>query len=173
KRQVISVLGRIGSIRAAAFLMRTAVDPSGPNDMRQLASAALLRIAGARPDMYEAEKYLMREISRLMNGDLPYEVDADDHVRLWQWDQAKQEANPAVLPRRDAGLLLAARLTNDLYALKSNDKAALRLMLLTNLEWAKIVAGLDRSLPVGSGTAGASAIAAGPQVVSQVLADAL
>ena len=55
-------------------------------------------------------------------------------------EMAKQEANPAVLPRRDASLLLAARLTNDLYALKSNDKAALRLMLLTNLEWAKIVA---------------------------------
>src|SRR5262249_10944094 len=58
KRQVISVLGRIGSTRAAAFLMRPAVDPATPADVRKVAAAALLRIAGAQPDTYEAEKYL-------------------------------------------------------------------------------------------------------------------
>src|SRR5437764_13431692 len=92
---------------------------------------------------------------------------------MWQCDHVQQEAKPALLPRRDAGLLLAACLANDLYTLKPNDNAALRLMLLTNLEWAKIVAGLHRPLPLGARTAGASAIAAGPQVVSHVLADAL
>src|SRR5439155_24375004 len=57
--------------------------------------------------------------------------------------------------------------------LRSDDRATLRLMLLANLELAKVLAGLDRPLPMSQGTAGATAIAAGPQVVNQVLADAL
>src|SRR5438094_5832920 len=68
KKQIFSVLGRMGSTRAAAFLMRSAVDPAAPAEVRQIALAALIRIAGGRPDAYEAEKYLAREIARLMNG---------------------------------------------------------------------------------------------------------
>jgi hypothetical protein len=50
---------------------------------------------------------------------------------------------------------------------------ALRLKLLTSLELAKVLAGIDQPLPMSEGTAGAEAVAAGPQVMSQVLLDAL
>ncbi len=173
RKQVMSILGRMGSTRAAAFLMRPALDSAAPADVRQLSAAALFRIAGARPDAYEAAKYLSREIARFMNGDLARDVDIDGRVRLWQWNPATQEVTPTVLPRLDAGMLLAAKLANDLYTLRPDDQAALRLMLLTNLELAKVLNGLERPLPVDVGTAGASALAAGPRVVKQLLAEAL
>src|SRR5436190_4218591 len=173
KSQIIAILGRMGSTRAAVHLVRSAVDRKTPAELRQISTAALQRISSTVPDEYEAEKYLAREISRLMRGDLPYETDADDRVRLWSWDMAKQEVFHTILPRRDAGVLLAARAATDLYALKPGDAVAQRLMLLTNLEWAKVLAGLDQPLPIGPGTAGAAAIQAGPRTMNQVLADAL
>jgi hypothetical protein len=154
-------------------LLQPAVDAAAPAEVRHLAAAALQRITGARPDVYEARKYLQREIGQLMKGDLPFEIDADNRVRLWLWNANAQAVEPAILTRHDAGWLLAARLANDLYAIQPRDQAALRLMLLTNLEWAKTVAGLDKPLPTGPGTAAATAESAGAQVVSAVLADAL
>ena len=59
-------------------------------------------------------------------------------------------------------VLLAARVANDLYALKPGDNAAQRLMLLTNLDLAKMLAGLDRPLPMEAGTAGARGDRRGP-----------
>jgi hypothetical protein len=173
KMQIIAVLARMGSSVAKVHLIRPALDPQASAEMRQLATAALQRISGTAPDLYEAEKYLTREANDLLQGDLPYPSDADDRVTLWSWDAAKQEVVPASMPRRDAGVLLAARVASDLYALKPGDSAAQRLMLLTNLEWAKVVAGLDQPLPTASGTVGATAMQAGPQVVNAVLADAL
>jgi hypothetical protein len=60
-----------------------------------------------------------------------------------------------------------------LYALQPLDRSAQRLMLLTNLDLAKVQGGFGKPLPVGPGTAGAAAMAAGAAVVSQVLSDAL
>jgi len=173
KTQIVAILGRMGATHAALHLIRPSLDPSAAAELRQLAAAALQRISGAAPNLQEAEKTLHREIDRLMHGDVPYERDPDDRVRLWSWDEAKQQVAAATVPRRDAGALLAARLASDLYALQPGDATAQRLMLLTNLEWSKIVSGLDRPLPIGAGTTAAMAIQAGPQMISQVLADAL
>jgi len=173
KTQVVAVLGRMQSSRAAMYLIRPALSPQAPAELRQLAAASLQRISGAAPDLYEGEQYLIREIDRLLLGDLPIPRDVDDRVQLWTWDAAKQEVVPVTMPRRDAGRLLAARLANDLYALRPSDPSALRRMLLLGLEHAKTVSGLDQPLPITPGTAGAAAIAAGPQVANSVLAEAL
>jgi hypothetical protein len=173
KVQVVAVLGRMQSSLAAVRLVRPALDPQSPTELRQLAAAALQRISGAVPDLYEAEKFLTREINRLLAGDLPIPKDLDDRVQLWSWDAAKQGVVPIAMPRPDAGLLLAARVAGDLYALRPSDPAARRRMLLLNLEYAKTVSGLDQPLSLAPGSAGAAALAAGPQVVNSVLADAL
>src|SRR5262245_54534390 len=173
KMQVVAVLGRMQSSRAAMYLVRPALDPKAPAELRQLAAAALQRISGATPDLYDGEKYLTREIDRLLLGDLPISHDVDDRVQLWTWDAAKQEVVPVTVFRRDAGLLLASRIANDLYALRPSDPGALQRMLLLGLEYAKTVSGLDQPLPTAPGTAGAAAIAAGPQIVNSVLAAAL
>jgi hypothetical protein len=173
KMQVIAVLGRMGSSRAVLPMMRLSLDPSLPAELRELAATAIKRTQGAAPDLYEAQRYLTRETAQLFRGELPYERNANDQVMLWTWDQAKQEVTPTTLPRGDAGTFLAARAARDLYLLKPGDYAAQRLMLLTNLELAKVIGGLDRPLSTQMGTVGATAAAIGPRVLGQVLVDAM
>jgi hypothetical protein len=200
KAQVILILGRMGSNKALMHLVRYAVDESVPAEVRDAAIAALTKIIGPIPDRYEAERYLAQQTARLLQGQIPYQPDHDDNVELWTWDETKREVVPRKLPVGDAAVLLATRTANDLYALQSSASAsggreppevasggreppeparadalnrALRLKLLTNLELAKVLAGLDQPLRMSEGTAGALAIAAGPQVMSQVLNDAM
>jgi hypothetical protein len=171
--QIVAVLGRMGSSRAAVHLVRPALDPRASAELRQISAAALKRISGAVPDLSEAERFLTREAGRFLRGELPYEKDALDRVTLWSWQSANEQVVPVKLPLRDAGVLLAARTANDLYILRPSDNAAQRLMLLTNLELAKVLGGLDRPLAMTGGSAGAVAAASGTQVVNQVLADAM
>jgi len=173
KLQVIAVLGRMRSGRAAVHLIRPAVDPNGSAELRQLAATAVQKIVGAAPDLYEAERHLTGEVTRLLAGEMPYRADADDRVELWSWDEAQQGVVATKLPKGDAGALLAAGVASDLSVLKPSDLQAQRLMLLAKLQLAKVLAGLDRPLPTEAGTPGAAAIAAGPLVLNMVLADAL
>lgn len=173
KAQVIGMLGKMGSHRATMHLVRPAVDSQAPAAVREMAAAALQLIMGTVPDRYEAEKYLAQETTRLLRGELPYRPDPDDGVELWTWDEGQRAVVSRKLPKLDAAVLLATRVAGDLAALRPTDNAAQRLMLLTNLELAKVLGGLDRPLPLDAGSAGAAAVAAGPQVMNQVLADAM
>jgi hypothetical protein len=173
KAQVIGMLGKIGSHRATMHLVRSAVDPQAPAAVREMAAAALQLIMGTVPDRYEAEKYLAQETARLLRGELPYRPDPDDRVELWTWDEGQRAVVSRKLPKLDAAVLLATRVAGDLAALRPGDNAAQRLMLLTNLELAKVLGGLDRPLPMDAGSAGAAAVGAGAKVMNQVLADAL
>ena len=186
KAQVILILGRMGSSKAVMHLVRYAVDDSVPAEVRDAALAALTKIIGPIPDRYEAERYLAQQTARLLQGQIAYEPDHENLVELWTWDEAKREVVPRKLPIGDAAVLLATRTANDLYALQASGgrqspeparsdalNRALRLKLLTNLELANVLAGLDQPLPMTGGTAGEQAAAAGPHVMSQVLSDAM
>jgi hypothetical protein len=173
KALLIETLGHIRSSRAAVFLVRLASDEDIAPALREAARAALVRSTGAAPDRYEARRYLAREAVRFLRDELPYEVDIDGRIELWSWDDSKLEITSRKLPKPDAAVLLASRAANDLYLLNPTDNAAQRLMLLTNLELAKVLTGLDRPLPMGEGSAGAVAMKLGPKVVSQALADAM
>jgi hypothetical protein len=186
KAQVILILGRMGSNKALMHLVRYAVDESVPAEVRDAAVAALTKIIGPIPDRYEAERYLAQQTARLLQGQMPYQADHDDNVELWTWDETQRQVVPRKLSIGDAAVLLATRTANDLYALQASGgrdapeparadarNRALRLKLLTNLELAKVLAGLSHPLPMTDGTAGALAVAAGPQVMSQVLNDAM
>jgi hypothetical protein len=68
---------------------------------------------------------------------------------------------------------LASRLAADQAALDPDSASARRMQLVTSLELAKVLAGLEQPLPMGTGTAGEAALKAGPEVMNAVLADAL
>jgi hypothetical protein len=186
RAQVILVLGRMGSQKALLHLVRPAVDPTADEGVRQAAIAALTKIVGPIPDRYEAERYLELQTARLLKGQITYAANHENLVELWYWDESKREVLPTRLSREDAAVMLAARAANDLYALRASAEGehsdavhadatnrALRLKLLTNLELAKVLGGIDQPLAMSENSAGALALAAGPQEVSQVLTDAL
>src|SRR5262249_50886622 len=142
-------------------------------ETRQLAAAALQRMSGAVPGRYEAEEYLTDQIPRLLKGEIPFDADENDRVKLWTWDETTQQVVPRQLPRLDAGLLVAARIASDVDVLKRGDLVAQQLMLVTNLELAKTLGGFDQPISTAAGTPGAVALAAGAHVVSGVLSEAL
>ena len=173
KMQVIAMLARMKSRKAAVWLLRPALDASAPPGVRELASAALKRIFGAAPDLYEAERYLRLELDRFQSGNLRKVSNPFDQVPVWQWNAAKHEVVPVTLPRRAAGDWLAARAALDLAALKPTDPEARQSMLLANLELAKMMGGLDSPLSTDPGSIGAVGLSAGPKALSSVLVDAL
>jgi CheY-like chemotaxis protein len=172
KARIIEVLGHMGSSRAAVYLVRPALDAGVNAGVRHAASDALRRISGTVPDLYEAERFLLREIDRFQRGDLLRERTIDDDVALWTWDQGRQTVVSVATSREDAGTALAARLADDLAALKIGDRQAARRALLLQLEVAKIRGGLGQPLVLPVGFTIAAAMENGP-LVNEVLADAL
>ncbi|MDX1945102.1 MAG: HEAT repeat domain-containing protein [Pirellulaceae bacterium] len=173
RAQVILILGRMGSRKAMPLLVRPAVDPATPAGVREAAVAALTKISGPIPSRADAERYLAGEIKSLLGGRVPYDLDENGQLEMWSWDDKNREVVSRLLSPADAGTLLAARLADDLFALKSDNQAAQRLRLMTALEVAQVAAGLAQPLPLADGTAGALAVQAGPLVMNAVLADAI
>jgi hypothetical protein len=173
RAQIVAVLGRMRARPAVMHLVRPAVDPAAPAPLREVAAASLQKIIGSAPDRYEAERFLNREIESLLAGDLPYEADVDGLIEMWSWNDETKAVESRKLPRPDAALLLAARLTADLAALNPESASARRMQLLTGLELAKVLRGIDQPLDMSEGTTGAAAIQAGSEVMNAVLADAL
>lgn len=175
KAQIIAVLGRMGSERAVMHLVRPAVDPAVPQAVREVAAASLAKIVGKVPDRQDAEKYLHGEIQRLLSGRLPYRLDEDDQAQMWDWDDTNRQMTSRKLPRGDAALYLATRLTADLVALQSSNEIAAsevrRLQLLTSLELAKVLGGMDR--PLNMAAVADLLRGVSPATMNQVLADAI
>jgi hypothetical protein len=171
KAQIIAVLGRMSSERAVMHLVRPAVDPAMPAEVREVAAASLAKIVGKVPDRYEAEKYLRQEIDRLLGGRLPFKLDEDQQAEMWDWDDTNRQMTSRKLPRGDAALYLATRLTADFVALQASSSEARRLQIMTSLELAKVLGGLDQPLNFGA----IEKLLAGvtPETMNQVLADSI
>ncbi|MCI0358787.1 MAG: hypothetical protein L0211_09925 [Planctomycetaceae bacterium] len=171
--QVVAVLGRIRSKPAVMHFVRPAVDPAASRVLREVAAASLAKIVGSAPDRYAAEKYLDEQIELLLGGNLPYAADPDGLIEMWFWDEPQRAVASRKLSKGDAALLLATRLTSDLAALNPQSEKARRMKLLTSLELAKVLGGMDQPLRMGEGTAADAATKAGPEVINAVLAEAL
>lgn len=154
--QVIAVLGRMQSRRAAVALIPLSLDPKSPPEGRQLATAALQRVFGAAPDRYEATKYLQRQVSRYLSGDLDVDRNIDDSATLWTWNEAIAAATPITLPRLDAGVQLAAQAARSLHHLNPSDDAIRQQQLLLDLELQQVFAGLHQPLAAAASTAALS-----------------
>jgi hypothetical protein len=177
RAQIVAVLGRIRSKLATMHLVRPAVDPASSPELHEVAAASLAKIVGSVPDAYEAERYLTKEIESLLSGRLPYQSDPEGLVEMWFWNDSERAVQSRKLATGDAALLLASRLAADLAALEPQSDAARRMQLLTSLELAKVLGGLDRPLAEGDGAAagpgGNAFAAADPETMSAVLAEAI
>jgi hypothetical protein len=173
--QVIAVLGRIGSQGAVRHLVRPAIDPAAAPELRQVAAASLAKIVGSVPDRQDAIRYLQTELRSLLAGEWQPAINASGQVETWIWDDAARQLQRRELSREDAALEQAARVAADLAALEPDSPEAQRLAILTKLELAQILVGLEH--PVDAATVSA-ALAGVPEseaagVLNHVLADAI
>lgn len=170
---VIETLGYIGSHEAVPYLVRPAVDESGSSALRVAAREAIVRITGHAPNSREAEVYLQRKLDRMLDQANVLAPDLLDIVTVYRWDEAQKGPIARKLPQTDVALMLATRLAGELHAMVPDNAKYTRLYLMTNLELAKVLAGLEKSLPRGAGGAFDIARQAGPEVVHSVLADSI
>ena len=143
---VIGVLGGLGDRRAVAPLVGALVDPDSPPEVCEAAEEALVQIVGAVPNRRQIEQFLERRAREYFEGMLPGRLDHEDRITLWGWDESQGTAAPERWEAHAASLLHAARLARDLHRMSPDNRQHQRLYLVTNLEWAKYLGGLDQPL---------------------------
>ena len=171
KGRVMRLLGEMGVDGAAILMTGPAARDESP-EVQAAARDALLRILGAAPNRDQASQALRRQIDQYLRGVRPYSPDHRGLVTLWHWDDAARKTQPASYPADDVGILLAARLARDLYALNPDNASDRRLFLATSLEAAKIRHGFEKPIRQIAGQADGiyrEASALGPEVVEDLL----
>lgn len=171
--QAIEVLGLLEASRATPYLIHPLLSAKEPQPVREAAKFALEQIVRAIPTEKGGENYLFRRIQGLTSGDLPGKADAEGNIELWLWDPDAKRPVPIVYAAPDAALVEAAQLAVDLFDLNPESPEYRRLYLLAILESAKLINGLDRSLPMGKGTARDLAGQTGVAAVEDLLVDAI
>lgn len=173
RSQGIAALGLQSSRAAIAWLLRPALDPSSPAEVRQAATESLVRIVGASARVDEAQKYLTRQVSEYLAGRTPAPADSEGMVRVWTWDESGRTSTGQSMAAGVASRWTAARLAEDLSALTPDSPESRQLRVLTLLDWAGSAGGLDLTLTTDSPPVRQIAAEAGVPVVERVLASAL
>jgi len=168
RSQAVEVLGMLSSRRAAPHLVRPLLNGSPAE--QQAAHRALLTISGRAWEADEAEQFLLEEARRHLEGVPPVAAEHDQVVDLWGWDPQRQQSVPRRYTTRQAAVVVAAQLAQDLNHISPDNTDHQHLLLLTYLEAAQSVAGIDQPLP---GDVITWAQQRGSEQVSAVLGDAM
>jgi HEAT repeat protein len=172
--EAIWVLARMEADRAVPHLLRPYLSSTSGPALRAAATGALRSTIGSLPSASEGQAMLWRHIGQLMSGPLlPSDPDHEGRITVWRWDAQQQTCTARQLAAPDAAVMVAAELAYDLHHLAPDRSDYQRMYHISSLEAAKRISGFSRPLPQGTDTARGRAAAAGPQVVEQVLKDAM
>jgi hypothetical protein len=170
--KVIETLGAMESSAATPKLVRLSIDAPSP-PIRAAAAAALARTSGSAPKSDEAQRYLVKLFEEKLERARVLQPDLDELVRIWQWDATENAPVARDLPPGDAALIQAREIATELARLAPKNEYFRKLNLMTALEADKVLAGFDRPLPQGEGTAAALAAQEGPEAIQSALSEAL
>jgi CheY-like chemotaxis protein len=171
--RLIGVATRLQNPRLSFFLARPIVDPQAPPELASAAHAALEAMRQRPIDAAEGRLMLSREIARLLAAALRESASSEADTDLWRWDPAERTTVAVRGPRAADYADRAARLAVDLMAMTPDDPDTQRYGLTVRLTAAKLDQDLDAPLPTGEGTAHDAAVAAGADLVNEVLSKAL
>jgi len=166
------VLGRLKARDSAVYLVALAAAKDETPD-RTAAREALKQLSIRVPQADNAASFLQARIRGLLAGELPGQLDENDQVALWRWDETANSVRLDRYPREEASLVVADRLAGQLIVLAGNDPELIRLALLVQLEADKTFAGLDEPLPQGKDTAWALAHSLDVDALEAALVDAI
>ena len=171
--QVMQTLGQFRTARAIPLLVGPFLSGDAPAPVREAAARALVEIVGQVPTRFDVEQYLYRRAKAFLDGAPPGRVDYRGRITLWQWDAEQKACVAKRYPAADAALMMAARLSRELYRIAPDNPDFRRLFLVANLEFAKIQTGLGRPLPKGPGTLWQQASSLGVDAIEDVLVRAM
>ena len=176
---LISVLGHVGNRATLSHLWYFANSPKVPAGVKAAARDAIARIvkmdAGRLAN--SPVESVVTELNRLARLHYQHKydwlVDDDGNVSMWVW---KREAESVVLvkiPPRVASNIVGSKFARQALSLSPERRDIQVLFLSMILAADGMLAGWDKPLPTGPGTAHDLSLVAGEDVVADVLREAL
>ena len=176
---VISVLGHVGSHDTLSHLWYFANSPQVPAGVKTAAHDAIARIAKMDAGRLAQSPVdsVVSELNRLARlhyqNKYDWKVDADGNVSMWLWKREAESVVLAKIPPRVASSILGSKFARQALSLSPERRDIQVLFLSMTLAAEGMLAGWDRPLPTGPGTAHDLSLVAGEDVVADVLREAL
>jgi len=148
--RVIEVLGHLGATRVADQLVSYAVLEAPDSILGAAARRALIQLVKTLPTKRDAMAYLQLQLNRALSGDLMLPVDEFSRVTLWTYDEEQALVAPTTHDARVVALVLATRISKNLYSLDLSNAQYKRQFLRSVLASSKVLNGISQPLAAGT-----------------------
>ena len=175
----VETLGWVGDRDTVSWLWYPAFGPDESTAVRQAAQRAVARLLrGDSRNTNEITPFgAVAELSRLARDHFRFEyewkVDATGEVELWSWDLAANNLNAWKLDEQTASLIVGSRFARQAMRMAPERSDLQAQYLALRLAFETHVAGWDKPVPTGPGTAHNLALRAGPELSLEVLSQSL
>jgi HEAT repeat protein len=148
--RVIEVLGHLGATRVADQLVSYAVLETPDSILGAAARRALIQLVKTLPTKQDAIAYLQQQLNRALSGDLMLPVDEFNRVTLWTYDEEQALVAPTTHDARVVAVVLATRISKNLYSLDLSSAQYKRQFLRSALASSKVLNGISQPLDGGT-----------------------
>ena len=179
KSTVIEAMGFIGEEASVSYLWYPAFGNNQPSTIKQSARRALARILRgdeiktSEVSGYGAVKELHQIARRHFRGEFIWPLNENKMVDLWAWDNKGNILTSWQVVPETASLIVGSRFAKQALNM-SPDRRDLQAMYLgLRLAFDSHIAGWNKPLPTGPGTAHNLALLVGPEVTNEALTQSL
>jgi len=166
-----TILGSIGDRRAVPFLTYPAAAADSPLNLKTAADQAIARLTG-RP-VAEQSRTPARVLIDAANAYARHQVDLPgETVLVWVWDEAKRAPVPVQADASDVDAIFGLKLARQALSLDPNSRIAKAALVGLSLQKAIDRVGFT-NFPAQDQQTFAAALAAGPEVLTDVLRAAI
>lgn len=171
----IDALGWLGDHTVVTSLWYPAFSPDQPIGVQESARRALARIMRgdsrriSEVSAYGAVSQLRKAAQTHFRFEHPWALDDDGLTEFWSWDQTAGVLSSWLVQPDTASLIAGSRLARQALELGPDNRDSQALYLAMQLSFEAHVAGWDRSIPTGPGTAHDLALLAGADIAADVL----
>ena len=169
KTAAILSLGRMDAGEAVEFLLAPLYSKQSSDEVRGVARAALMKLAGRVPTEEEAARLLTGRARNHFDQRVPLRADEEGLASIWSWDPAAGQPAEYVFPSEIAHRMLAARFAWEAFSILPDNEQLRLFHLVTMLEMASYAAGLGSPLEAAPGSPATQAAEHGVEVVEDVL----
>jgi HEAT repeat protein len=175
----VETLGWVGDRETVSWLWYPAFGPDEPTSVRQSAQRAVARLLrGDSRKTSEISPYgAVAELSRLARDHFRFEhewkVDPTGAVELWSWDRAAGNLNAWKVSEQMASLVVGSRFARQAMRMAPERSDLQAQYLALRLAYETHLAGWDKPIPTGPGTAHNLALRAGAELSLEVLSQSL
>ncbi len=146
--EAVRALGHYRSAEATDTMMRTYLSPLLPESLRRVALDSLMTSERLPADPGYVEDRFYQRAQDFLLGRRQLIGVMDGTISVWQWDTESNRLTPIVVSSATAMRLSAAQIATDLFEISPASPRNRALYLLTQLEFAKRVAGPSSAVDV-------------------------